>query len=258
MTRRVGETGWDRLVEELDRWGEAGTAATFWWRDDDAVEATPQLERLLDCAGSLPVALAVVPGRATVGLADRLRVQASVTVLQHGWRHVSHAPDGFDEYPAGRARADVSAELAEGRARLDGLFGAQAIPVFVPSWHGFDDCFLPVLRENGLRAISRKGKRSSNLAAPGVFQANAHVSPIRWTDPPSFEDDDRYLDQFVDHLRGRRLGGLLREEATGLLTHHLVQDRRSFAFIGQFVELVSRHPSAAWLSARTVFAPALR
>jgi hypothetical protein len=258
MTRSADETGWHRLVEELDRWGEAGTVATFWWRDDDAVEATPQLETLLDCAGSLPVSLAVVPRRATVGLANRLRSQASVTVLQHGWRHDSHAPDGFDEYPAGRSYAEVSAELAEGRARLDWLFGAQAIPVFVPPWHGFDDCFLSLLVGNGLSAISRKGPRPTNTAAPGVFQANAHVSPIRWTDPPSFEDDHRYLDQVVDHLRGRRLGHCDGEEATGLLTHHLVQDRRSFAFIGQFVELVSRHPSAAWLSARTVFAPALR
>lgn len=258
MTRSADETGWHRLVEELDRWGEAGTVATFWWRDDDAVEATPQLERLLDCAGPLPVALAVVPGGAAVGLADLLRSQASVTVLQHGWRHANHAPDGFNEYPAGRSHAEVSAELAEGRTRLDRLFGTQAIPVFAPPWHGFDDGFLPVLRGNGLRAISRKGKRPATMAAPGVFQANAHVSPIKWTDPPSFDNEDRYLDQFVDHLRGRRLGECDREEATGLLTHHLVQDRRSFAFIARFVDLVSGHPSAAWLSARTVFAPALR
>ena len=27
---------WQALEHELDLWGEGDTAATFWWRDDDA------------------------------------------------------------------------------------------------------------------------------------------------------------------------------------------------------------------------------
>ena len=35
---------WAVLGDELARWREAGRSATFWWRDDDAVQRTPALE----------------------------------------------------------------------------------------------------------------------------------------------------------------------------------------------------------------------
>ncbi len=86
------------------------------------------------------------------------------------------------------------------------------------------------------------------------MQINAHVSPIRWSDPPSFEDDGVYLDSIVDHLCGRRTGRYDRDEPTGLLTHHLFQNARSYEFIARLVESVSRHDATAWLDARTMFA----
>jgi len=55
---------WHLLVKELDEWRKAGEVAAFWWRDDDASTWTPALDVLLDCAKSIPVALAVVPGAA--------------------------------------------------------------------------------------------------------------------------------------------------------------------------------------------------
>ncbi len=245
--------GWLELTEELDRWQEAGATATFWWRDDDAVDDTPQLDVLLKHAGTIPLGLAVMPGLATRELATRLAKHASVAVLQHGWRHDNHAPSGNSEYPASRSMADVSRELADGRRVLTTLFGPQAIPVFAPPWHGFDAGFLPLLGRNGLIGISRRGPRPALFAADGIVQANAHVAPIVWSSPPSFGADDLYLDQIIDHLRGRRLGRYDTTEATGLLTHHLVQDDRSYAFIARFVALVSEHPACAWRDATSMF-----
>jgi hypothetical protein len=246
---------WIRLIRELDHWGASGATATFWWRDDDAVTSTSQLDALFRYAGPIPLALAVIPALATLELADRLRERASAVVLQHGWRHANHAPDGNNEYPGLRSEKDVTRELADGRKRLVDLFGAQALPVFVPPWHGFDARFLPALRQNGLTAISRKGPRAGIFAMPHLFQVNVHISLIAWTDPPSFGEDDVYLAPVIDHLRGRRIGLYDQTEPTGLLTHHLVQDSRSYAFIARLVELVSRHPAARWLDGREVFAP---
>ncbi len=144
-----------------------------------------------------------------------------------------------------------------GRTRLEDLFGEQNAPVFVPPAHAFNAAFLPLLAANGLRAISRKGPRPSPYAAPGLYQANAHVAPIRWSDPPSFAGEDAYVAQFVDHLRRRRMGQYDCDEATGLLTHHLSQDTHSLAFVSALVELVLAHPAARWLDVGTVFAPAL-
>ena len=52
---------WPELAAELDRWGEAGRIAPLWWRDDDAVAATPELAAMLriarrsaGCAGRDP------------------------------------------------------------------------------------------------------------------------------------------------------------------------------------------------------------
>ncbi len=244
---------WRELSEELDRW-DAG-AATFWWRDDDACDATRKLDILLRHAVTIPLALAVIPGLATRGLVERLAEHASVVVLQHGWLHTNHAPPGRNEYPASRALDEVSQELADGRLRLAELFGSQAMPVFAPPWHGFDACFLPLLRRNGLIAISRKGPRPGVFAAEKLGQVNAHVSPIKWSIPPSFEEDEFYIEQIIDHLRGRRLGRYDTAEPTGLLTHHLLQDDKSYEFITRFAKVIAEHPAAVWMDARNIFAP---
>lgn len=253
VTQALNMCPWEQLTKELDCWERAGATATFWWRDDDAVDDTLQLDRLLKQAGAIPLALAVVPGLATRDLAERLANYASVVVLQHGWRHANHALGGYNEYPASRPKEEVSQELAGGRRVLTALFGPQAIPVFAPPWHGFDGRFLPLLRRNGLSGISRKGPRPGLFAAEGVLQVNAHMSPNKWSNPPSFADDGLYLDQVIDHLRGRRLGLYDATEATGLLTHHLVQNDRSYEFISRLISVISRHPAGKWLDGRDVF-----
>ncbi len=245
---------WDALRDELDCWRAAGMCATFWWRDDDAVNATPALDDLLACAGGVPLAMAVIPAHADRSLAERFAACPNVTVLQHGWAHVSHVAGRNDEYPAGRDAADVDREVREGQRRLRALFGDRAMPVFVPPWHGFDARFLPVLAANGISGFSRKGARNAARLAPGIVQANAHVAPIAWSDPPGFASDGAYLATVVEHLAGRRTGRHDAHEPTGLLTHHLAQNPSSYAFIARLVDVVSGHPAATWVSAREIFA----
>lgn len=241
---------WLRLTEELDRWSDEGKIASFWWRDDDAVAPTRQLETLLAHARSFPLALAVIPGLAAPELAERLRDLRSVVVLQHGWAHRNYLADGRSEFPASRSEHEVARELAEGRSRLRDLFGEQSIAGFVPPWHMFDDRFLPLLPGNGLKCISRKGPRPSLYAAPDLVQVNAHVAPIRWTVPPDFDNEDESVLAIVDHLRGRRVGLYDAHEPTGLLTHHLVQNARSYEFISRFLSVTAQHPAGEWVEAR--------
>ncbi|MGD0640487.1 MAG: hypothetical protein ABSC22_07045 [Roseiarcus sp.] len=243
---------WPLLTDELDRWAQANAVATFWWRDDDAVSDTRQLDELLNCAGQAPMALAVIPGLADRSLARRLTRTPSVAVLQHGWRHANHATDGDNEYPAGRNALEVAAEFSLGRRLLADLFGPQYLPVFAPPWHGFDDSFLPLLAQAGLKAISRKGARSHSTVS-GLAVANIHCVPIRWGEKPAFSSDEDYLLPILDHLEGRRCGRYDASEPTGVLTHHLVQEARSYAFMAKLVATVSGHPAARWLDPRDVF-----
>src|SRR5260370_21390135 len=125
--------GWCDLVAELDRWGVAGRVADLWWRDDDAVTETPQLDDLLRLTGEVPVALAVIPALARPELANALSSTPRIAVLQHGWRHANRAEHGKkSEYPEGRSLAVVGAEIAAGRARLNAMFVPRALPVLVP------------------------------------------------------------------------------------------------------------------------------
>ncbi len=257
LARMLGTTMnlWRGLTEELDRWSDADRCATFWWRDDDAVAPTPELEALLRCAQTVPVALSVIPCVSTRELAARLRGLSSVVVLQHGWDHTNHANAGKSEYPPCRSAAEVAWELKTGAAVLAERFGAQTLRVFVPPWHSFDDRFLAVLPLNGISHLSRKGPRSRVLAAPGLRQVNVHVAPVRWTAQPSFTeaDGDDCLLTIIDHLAGRRTSRYDPLEPTGLLTHHLVQNGRSYGWMSRLISVTSQHPAGRWLAARDVF-----
>ena len=118
-------TTWRHLNEELDAWATAGRSATLWWRDDDAVEPSPELARLMAIAQArdLPLALAVIPARASEALAEWLKSsEARVTLLQHGYAHQSHAPEGEKKVELGpqRPATVVLEELAEALETSEG------------------------------------------------------------------------------------------------------------------------------------------
>jgi hypothetical protein len=252
---------WPDLMAEFDCWEEAGKIATLWWRDDDAVAPTARLGRLLSIASGVPVSLAVIPADAEQELAQwlahylRSEPQASVAVLQHGWRHLNHSGVGKrSEFPVERARSEMASELAAGRARLSDLFGAGAQPVLVPPWNRFDDSLLGLLARCGLTGISRARARSASSRALGVMEANVHVDLVAWKGNRGFVGEDAALGGLVQHLRARRLRAVCTEEPTGILTHHLVQDEATDAFLDRLIAVSIAHPAALWLDAGEIFA----
>ena len=109
---------WEALTLELDLWAAEGRTATFWWRDDDATAPTPALDKLRACASAagIPIALAVIPARATPELAAELRDWPSVRVLQHGLSHANHETPPAKKTELGPARPaqHVIADLITG------------------------------------------------------------------------------------------------------------------------------------------------
>ncbi len=115
---------WDDLAQELDAWQVSDRRASFWWRDDDAVRVTPALERLLALSdeAETPVSLAVIPRDADDALRDRLARQPRANVLQHGWSHANHAPEGRqEEFGPHRPLPAMLDELARGWRRIAGF-----------------------------------------------------------------------------------------------------------------------------------------
>lgn len=97
---------WKTLEAELDRWRQAGRTARFWLRDDDAVEPTPALDRLVALSGQhrVPMTLAVIPEHTGEALAQRLTVHRDIDVAVHGWSHVNFAGAGEKKQELGPHR----------------------------------------------------------------------------------------------------------------------------------------------------------
>ncbi|MDH3714127.1 MAG: polysaccharide deacetylase family protein [Gammaproteobacteria bacterium] len=247
---------WRSLREELRRWQDAGHDATFWWRDDDAQDATAQLDRLLCVAAALGVApaLAVVPAGATAALARRLREVPQIDVLQHGYAHANHAPAGEKtmELGAHRTLRTVSDELVAGRQRLTALAVA-CLPVVVPPWNRIDRCVLEQLGQYGFIGVSTFAPRDSAVDAQGLTHVNTHVDPIAWQTDRGFRGEAAALQQVLGHLSARRSGNADRQEPTGLLTHHLVQDDSCWEFCDRLITETQAFDNVTWVTARTLF-----
>lgn len=242
--------GWPDLIDELDRWHAAGRVAGLWWRDDDALAATPQLDALLRLAEGVPLALAAIPGLVEHSLPAALGGKSDIAVLQHGWHHTNRSERGKkSEFPAGRNPAGVSADLTAGAARLTSLFETQFVPILVPPWNRFAGEFLPLLRPAGIAALSVMAGGPPATADSGVARADVHVDLVAWRAGRGFIGTEAALALLVGHLRARRLGVADPGAATGILTHHLVMDRDAAAFVHQLRATVDPHPGGRWLSA---------
>lgn len=251
-------TEWADLIAELDAWRDAGRRATFWWRDDDAVEPTPALERLLDLAGrhDTPLMLAVIPARARAALVSRLAAAGPGAVpVQHGFAHLNHAPAGEKKWELGAHRppAVVLEELARGRAQMEALFADAWLNVMVPPYNRIAPEVAAALGRLGYRGLSADGARAAALAAPGVIQVNTHADIMRWDQPRGFLGTAPSIARVLSHLRARRLGEADAAEPTGLLTHHLAHDEGCWAFLEHFLARVLAHPAAALVHPRALF-----
>jgi hypothetical protein len=251
---------WSRLLGELRAWERVGRAATLWWRDDDAGDASPALLRLLSLAErfGLPLALATVPAWATPALAKAVRLPGPlVTVLQHGYAHANHAPLGEKKCELGpeRPAAIVVAELGAGWSRLEELFGGQLWPGIVPPWNRLAVYLPPYLAELRYRGLSQFGPRAKRLPVRGLVQANTHVDIVHWKGPaPRFAGAAKLFDELAGHLAARRTQGVDASEATGLLTHHAAHDDDCWVFLETLFERLARHPAVQWLPSAGVFA----
>ena len=256
---------WRALERELDAWAQAGRSVTLWWRDDDCVEPTPALDRLLALAarGGTPLALAVVPGRALSSLPARLAAtEAPVTVLQHGYSHRDRAPAGRkqQELCAGPDAAGTLERLARGAARMAGLFGPYGataalahLAVLVPPWNRIDADLLPALPELGFHGLSTDGPRAAPTAVPGLVQVNSHVDLLHSLRRDGVLDPGHVLTALTDHLAARRQGAADPVEPSGLLTHHLAHDTASWALLDALLARLSAHQAIEFVAADRAF-----
>ncbi|MBK8159534.1 MAG: polysaccharide deacetylase family protein [Rhodospirillaceae bacterium] len=247
----VAAADWSDLAREIDLWTAAGRTPTLWWRDDDAVAATPALADLRKVA-RVPLALAVIPAAPDrplqQSLADFLGTWPAAVVLQHGVTHQSHALPGAknSEFPASRDLAARLSGLESGMSRLQNMLGAQFIPVLTPPWNRIADDLLPHLAGLGYRGISRFGEPPWRPGAPlaPLIEVNTEVDVIDWRGSRGFVGEGAALGRLVGHLAARRLKVAEPDLPTGILTHHLVHDTATWRFLENLQDWLAKRGAA--------------
>jgi hypothetical protein len=232
------------LVGELDRWHAAGKTARFWLRDDDAVEPTAELARLLELTTrhGLPVTIAVIPLHTGQALADYLAPFPGVTVVVHGWSHANHAgPDEKkQELGTHRPGETVLDELDAGFHRLRALHPARFIPLLVPPWNRIAPGIVAELPKLGFRAMSAFGpEKPAPLAV-----VNTHVDLMDWHGTRGARQPAALVADMVKRLQEIWPG----DGALGFLTHHLVHDEAGWSFLDQMFSVTRRHPACRWIA----------
>jgi len=248
-------SGWQTLADEAARWQEAGDRAELWWRDDDAADATPALDRLLAIhrETATPLALAIVPAQATPALADCLAGERDVDLLQHGYAHANHAPPTEKKAELGlnRPAMIMLGELGTGWMALERLFGGRALAVLVPPWNRIAPALVPTLPEIGFTGLSSFGPRRRPRPVKGLLQVNAHVDLINWKGSRGFVGEQAALAALVAALAYART---MSHEPVGLLSHHLAMDAEAWDFLRSFCERAATMPGLHFRPAREFFA----
>jgi len=256
-------SGWQALDEEIARWRDAGRTACLWWRDDDAAQPSPALDRLLSLQRSTgaPLALAVVPAKAGAALAQRLAGGADLDVLQHGYAHFNHASSTEKKIELGLQRPAmlVLGELGTGWLALERLFkgdnatpsGPRLLPVLVPPWNRIAPQLVPALPDIGFTGISTFGKRPRAQPVRGLVQVNTHLDLIDWQASLGFIGSELAVQKLLASLTQSRIDS---GEPVGVLSHHLAMDERAWDFLKLLLDKLISTPGTGVIPARSLFA----
>jgi peptidoglycan/xylan/chitin deacetylase (PgdA/CDA1 family) len=236
---------WNDLDAELALWDRP---VSFWWRDDDAVAASHQLDRLiaLTIEYEVPLQLAVIPAKLDAMLIDRLEGERLVWVCQHGFDHHNNALPGQRKIELGGRleRNDLLEKLQSGRKRLQIAFAGQYLDVLVPPWNRIEKKLLSSLPRMGYQRLSILGPRQHQETE--LAQLNVHVDIIDWK-ARAFVGESVALERIIDHLRDRRTRQVDDSEPTGIMTHHLVQDELCWEFLRDFFTYARTQAGLFWL-----------
>ena len=241
---------WSPLTTEMSRWRAEGRTIPIWWRDDDAVAVTPELEQLqnLSVITGVPVHLAVIPAGAKSDLATFTAERPNLLPLVHGWSHTNNAPHGEKkaEFSVSLDPEDMARDCKTGLTTMRSLFGDAMWPVFVPPWNRAPDTLISRLADLGFTAISTFKPRNATHAAPGLQRINTHLDPINWRQDKVLVAGDRLIAQIADQFAARREGRADAEEPYGLLTHHLVHDETIWSFTRDLLSRLCDGPIRLW------------
>lgn len=255
------EYSWQDLQDELALWQQANQPLSFWWRDDDAETDSPALSALLSLSEefNIPLALATIPLGADESLSTAITTvnhrqgTKLITILQHGYSHRNHAPHPQKKQELGMHR-DINTiidELVIGKTKLSHLFSDCFVSVQVPPWNRIDDEIIERIASSNLFDVISRHGMVNNKKMP-INEVNIHIDILNFKGTTCFLGTGKVIAQILKHLQYRRANNY-HNEATGLMSHHLVHDEATWNFLRQFFTLTRSFDNIVWQDANSLF-----
>ena len=230
-----------------------GGLPTLWWRDDDAVAATPQLDGLLRAGRRGAGRAGGDPGAGPAGTRDCAGARSAAGCGPAAWlaacrpcrarqeerisgREVGRGGRGRDRRRAGAPQGDVRACA---RCRCWCRHGTDSPPNSLPLLAGS--------RDRG--AVARWHARRRRRCRPGSPRSMFMSISSPGGATAALSATGAALAALIGHLRARRLGEVDAAAPIGILTHHLIMDGATAAFLDRLVALTGAHAAIRWAAA---------
>jgi predicted glycosyltransferase len=234
---------WHLVQDELAHWEGEEKQFHFWWRDDDVIESSKALDKMiaLQRRFNQPLYLACIPELCGEDLAKALKGYEQIFILQHGYDHKNHGLRGEKKIELGGSWPihEAQHDLLVGKQKLKEFFGNHFMPVLVPPWNRIDHTYFPFIEEH-YKALSL----FKNPTTDNKFQMiNTQIDIIDWKKGKAFLGEEACLLLFLAELQKRRFGAVDITAPIGLLTHHLNHDDQCWAFLEKFLALLEENQS---------------
>ena len=213
-----------------------GPARVFFRADDIGVLSKNYFRMMaLFLKYQTPLCLAVVPTWMT-----RLRWDAMDTFLEkggslfcwhiHGYRHMNHEIQGKkQEFGPIRSSGQVFSDLSRGYARLEAIMGKNLTPVFTPPWNRCSLDTMTLLKEIGVKGISRS-YGSLPLSPQGIKDFPVHVDLHTRKEKQARQGWQKLLGEFTNAMAS---------DAWGIMIHHMRMNHQAFVFLEYLLGLFS-------------------
>ena len=249
-------SSWQALDEEAARWREAGRTAELWWRDDDAADAGPALDRLLDA-----------PSRTT---RCRCRLRSCRRTPHRRWPIVSppsrastccSTATPISTMPRRVKRRPSSARTgrpwscwaswAPAGWRWNGCSAAGRSASWCRPGTASRPAWCRPCRRSASRPVDLRRRARRVHPVRGLLQVNTHADLIDWKGGRGFAGEAAVLGALVAALAHART---VSDEPVGLLSHHLAMDGGAWDFLRSMWEKAPTMPGIRIRPAHELFA----
>lgn len=201
----------------------------IWFRDDDAGIDSDALKKLVYFfdTHSIPLLVAVIPERLTIGTTTLLNSSSIVSIGQHGYSHINYAPEGSppSELTDGRDIQILTKEQLQGHAILKKYFNDKYLHCFIPPYFEISTKVLSELEKIDYTFFSSWW--TNGFTPNGIPELNVQVDFVDWNNGEKFAGDEYVLFQFQRELENFLLSKQKRC-IIGVVLHHELMDLESY------------------------------